>query len=73
MGATTLHTQLLLWDWRWCYGSSINSVNMVAILWISNSHYHSSCLNYNFGYCFEQIKKHHVRFSPKLCGVYLKS
>jgi hypothetical protein len=54
---------ILLWEWRWCYGIIISSINMVTIFRISNSYYHSSCLNHNFGYYFEQIKKHHITLS----------
>lgn len=57
VGATTLHTQFMLWEWRWCYGNVINSINIPIILRINRSYYHSSCLNHNFGYYFEQIKK----------------
>ena len=72
VGATTLHTQFLLWEWGWCYDrNNINSISMSIILRIDSSNNRSSCLNYNFGYCFEQIKKAPL-CSAKLCGVLSK-
>lgn len=72
VGATTLHTQFLLWEWGWCYDrNNINSISMAIVLRTDSSNNRSSCLNYNFGYCFEQIKKAPL-CSAKLCGVLSK-
>ena len=43
--------------------------NLSIILWINRCNYHKYCLNYNFGYCFEQIIKRHICLAER-CVVY---
>ncbi len=53
------------------YGrTSIINNNLFIILWINKCNYHKYCLNYNFGYHFEQIIKRHICLAER-CVVYL--
>ena len=64
VSVTTLHIQFYCENGGGVYDrNSIIINNLLIILWNSRISYHKYCLNYNFGYYFEQIKKHHITLS----------
>ncbi len=65
-----LHTQFYCENGGGVYGRiRIIFNNLPIILRINGCNYHKYCLNYNFGYHFEQIIKRHICFAER-CAVY---